>query len=110
MLEDSSAGAVHSWQVPAFQRSMYMPPSSPFKGIKLLDKQVTVRSSDPAPEGRREGRGPLSSFHGTQGAGLASTVLHLTRPSSSISGPQGEKKSGADEEVSRGVAGKSPPR
>lgn len=30
-----------------------------FKGTKPPDKQMTVRSSDPAPEGQREGRGPL---------------------------------------------------
>lgn len=57
--DDSLARAAHGLQIPAFQRSTYMPPSSPFKGRKPPDKQMTVRSSDLAPEGQREGRGPL---------------------------------------------------
>lgn len=105
MLEDhSSAGAVHNLQIPALQRSVYVPPSSPFKSTKLPDKQMTVRFSDPAPEGRREGRGPLwlLSQDMRSWLGKRSPVphpplfKHLRLPK--------EKSPGADKEVLRGEA------
>ena len=102
--DDSLAGAAHGLQIPAFQRSTYMPPSSPFKGRKPPDKQMTVRSSDLAPEGQRAGRGPLQhllrdprSWLGKRSpAPHPSLFKHLRAP--------GKKPPGADEEVSRGGA------
>lgn len=76
-------------------------PAPPLKAeSRLINKWL----SDPLIlhlRARGKGEALCSTFYGTRGAGLASAVLHHTRPSSSIWGLQG-KKPGADEEVSRG--------
>lgn len=78
--DDTSAGAAHGLQIPVFQRSVYVPLSSRYKGIKPPDKQMTVRSSDLAPEGQRVGRGPCGSFYRTQGEELAWQAQSLPHP------------------------------
>lgn len=103
--EDSSAGAVHNLQIPALQRSVYVPPSSLFKSSKLPDQQMTVRFSDPAPEGRREGRGPLRLLSQDMRSwlGKSSPVPHP--PLFKHLRPPKEKSLGADKEVLRREAG-----